>query len=280
MSKRLRGGSLVALLVLSLVLQVLVLRVQAAGFCGAPNAAGGMGSCVSESGGAIDANFSPATVSIAPVNFGEFDINAEGAPALAVTGTAVVTVNDLTGANQGWTVNLYATDFDAPGAPTQISASNIYISGNPVIVTTNSVDQTTCTSDIVASPPGNICSGTSPLGSVLPVGNRRIVGNASASLKSPGQVIAYACPYTGGGQSDITVPLTLIVPSEVLPGSYTNSFIAQLYKGPAINNTVCSTLLLGRAGPATPIDATTGAPYDPGPVPSPLFPPAGISQFH
>jgi len=261
MTKRILGGLVMALLMLTLVFQVPSKSVQAAGFCGDPNAPGGTGTCVSEGGGAIDANFSPATVSIAPVNFGEFDINAEGAPAQTVTGTAVVTVNDLTGANQGWTVNLYATDFDAPGAPTQISASNIYVSGNPVIATTNSVDLNTCVNGIVVTP-GDICAGTSPLGSVLAVGARGIVGNANASLKSPGQIIAYACPYTGGGQSDITLPLSLVIPSEILPGSYVNSFIAQLYKGPAMNNTVCATLLLGRVGPTTPIDAATGAPYD------------------
>jgi hypothetical protein len=94
------------------------------------------------------------------------------------------------------------------------------------------------------------------------VGARGIVGNANASLASPGQIIAYACPETGGGQSDIVVPLTLVIPSEVLPGSYVNSFIAQLYEGPAMNNTVCSTLDLGRVGANTPWDAASGAPYD------------------
>jgi hypothetical protein len=261
MTKRILGGLAIALLTLSLIFQVPASRVQAAGFCGQPNAAGGTGTCVSEGGGAIEANFSPATVSIAPVNFGEFDINAEGAPAQTVTGTATITVNDLTGANQGWTVNLYATNFDAPGAPTQISASNIYVSGNPVVATTNSVNENICVNGIVVTP-GDPCAGTSPLGSVLAVGNRGIVGNANASLVSPGQIIAYACEFTGGGETDITVPLSLVIPSEILPGSYTNSFIAQLYKGPAMNNTVCSTLLLGRVGPSTPIDSASGAPYD------------------
>jgi hypothetical protein len=165
MTKRILGGLGLALLLLALVFQVPA-RVQASGFCGQPNTSGGTGTCVSEGGGSLEGNFSPATVSIAPVNFGEFDIAAEGAPAQYVTGVATVTVNDLTGANQGWTVNLYATDFDAPGAPTQISASNIYVSGNPFIYTTNSVDMNTaCPGGIIASPPGNACGGTSPLGS-------------------------------------------------------------------------------------------------------------------
>jgi hypothetical protein len=233
--------------------------VNAAGFCGAPNTPGGTGTCVSNGGGGVEANFSPATVSIAPVSFGEFDISAEGGPTNYVTGTATISVNDLTGANQGWTVNLYATDFDAPGAPTQISASNIYVSGNPTIATGNSVPYY-CTGVVTTS--DNVCSGTSPLGSALAVGARGIVGNSNASLASPGQIVAYACENTGGGMTTINVPLTLAIPSEVLPGSYVNNFVAQLYKGPATNNTVCATLDNGRLGAATPYDSATGAPFD------------------
>jgi len=257
--KRTLGAVFALVLAASMVFQGHTGSVSAAGFCGVDNASGGTGTCVSNGGGGVDANFSPATVSIAPVAFGEFDISAEGGPTNFVTGTATLTVNDLTGADQGWTVNLYATDFDAPGRPTQISASNIYVSGNPIIATGNSVVYT-CTS--LSTNSADVCSGTSPLGSAFAVGARGIVGNSNASLATPGQIVAYACPNTGGGMTTINVPLTMAVPSEVLPGSYVNNFIAQLYKGPALNNTVCATLVLGRNGSGTPLDGATGAPYD------------------
>jgi hypothetical protein len=210
---------------------------------------------VSSSGGSVEGNFSPATVTIDPVSFGEFDIQTEGGATQATTGTASLTVNDLTGANQGWTVNLYGTDFDAPGAPSQISATNITISASPVVTGANSLVPS-CSAR--SSDSTNVCSGTSPLGSSYAVSAS---GNVGKNLAAPGQVVAYACPGTGGGLTDITVPLTLFIPSEVLPGSYVNTFIAQLYMGPAVNNTVCATLNSGRVMSSTPVDAS-GVPFD------------------
>lgn len=265
--KRLLGGLFTALLVLALVFQVRATSsVQAAGFCGTPNASGGTGTCVSSGGGSLEGNFSPATVSISPVNFGEFDIAAEGAPAQLVTGAVTITVNDLTGANQGWTVNLMATNFDCPGCPTQISASNIFVSGTPLVSSLNSILDS-CAARSLNS--GDVCSGTSPAGSALAVENAGVAGSSTGelagtapSLASPGQIVAYACDFTGGGETDIVVPLNLVIPSEVLPGSYVNTFTAQLYRGPATNNTVCATLNLGRVTSSTPLDTATGAPVE------------------
>lgn len=257
MFKRTSGGLLAALLVVGLLtMQVRTPAAQAAGFCGTPGTPAGTGTCVSSSGGSVEGNFSPATVTIAPVNFGEFDIQAEGGPTLVTTGTAVLTVDDLTGANQGWTVNLYATDFDAPGAPTQISATNIIISGAPVVAGANSLVPS-C-GGVMSTDSTNVCSGTSPLGSSFGVGAN---GNVGKNLAAPGQVVAYACEGTGGGLTSITVPLSLFIPSEVLPGSYVNTFVAQLYRGPALNNTVCATLNTGRVTGSTPL-SSNGAPYD------------------
>jgi hypothetical protein len=256
MFKRTSGGLLAALLVVGLLtMQVRTPAAKAAGFCGEPGTPAGTGTCVSSSGGSVEGNFSPATVTIAPVSFGEFDIQAEGGPTQVTTGTASLTVDDLTGANQGWTVNLYATDFDAPGAPSQISASNI-IMGPPVVAGANSLVPS-C-NGVRWTDSTNVCSGTSPLGSSFAVSAN---GNAGKSLAAPGQVVAYACEGTGGGLTSITVPLSLYIPSEVLPGSYVNTFIAQLYRGPALNNTVCATLNTGRVTGSTPLGAN-GAPYD------------------
>jgi hypothetical protein len=223
-----------------------LVRVQAAGVCGTPGTPMGTGTCVSSSGGSVEGNFSPATVTIAPVNFGEFDIQTEGGPTQTTVATATITVDDLTGANQGWTVTLYATNFDAPGAPTQIPANDITINGASTVTSTNSIVD--ACGGVYSSNSADECSGTSPLYSAFAVG---LAGNVGMNLASPGQVVGYACDGTGGGQSDITVPLALAIPSEVLPGSYVNTFTAQLYVGPALNNTVCSTLVGGRVGPTT-----------------------------
>jgi hypothetical protein len=261
MPKRASGGLLAALLVVGLLTtQVRTPAVWAAGFCGTPGTPGGTGTCVNSSGGSVEGNFSPATVTIAPVDFGEFDISSEGSPAQANFGTATLTVDDLTGANQGWTVNLYATDFDAPGAPTQIPATGIQISGPSAVRSGNSLVPS-C-GDVRGSDSSDVCSGTSPLGSSFAVG---LTGNIGKNLAAPGQVVGYACPGTGGGLTTITVPLELWIPSEVLPGSYVNTFVAQLYMGPALNNTICDTLITGRVGPGTPTNLGNGNgfPVDP-----------------
>lgn len=262
MVKRTSGGLLAALLVVGLLTMQVRTPAQAAGFCGTPGTPPGTGTCVSSSGGSVEGNFSPATVTIAPVNFGEFDIQAEGGPTQTVAATATVTVDDLTGANQGWTVTLYATNFDAPGAPTQIPANDILIAGPSTVASTNSLVDS-C-GGVYSTDSASVCSGTSPLYSAFAVG---LTGNVGMNLASPGQVVGYACPETGGGQSDITIPLTMFIPSEILPGSYVNTFTAQLYMGPAVNNTVCATLLGGRVGGGTatsmggglgfPVDAAT-----------------------
>jgi len=257
MFKRTSGGLLAALLVVGLLaMQVRTPAVQAAGFCGTPGTPPGTGTCVSSGGGSVEGNFSPATVTISPVNFGEFDIQSEGGPTQVTTGTAMLTVDDLTGANQGWTVNLYGTDFDAPGAPSQISATNIVIASAPVVAGANSLVPT-C-NGVRSTDSTSVCSGTSPLGSSFAVGAN---GNIGKNLAAPGQVVAYACAGTGGGLTNITVPLDLFIPSEILPGSYVNTFVAQLYMGPAINNTVCATLVTGRVSGSTPL-SSDGAPYD------------------
>jgi hypothetical protein len=256
MFKRASGGLAAALLVVGLLTMQVRTPAQAAGFCGTPGTPYGTGTCVNQSGGSVEGNFSPATVTIAPVNFGEFDIQTEGGPTQVTTGTALLTVDDLTGANQGWTVNLYGTDFDAPGAPTQISATNIIISGSPVVSGGNSLVPS-C-NGIRSTDSTNVCSGTSPLGSSFAVD---AAGNIGKNLAAPGQVVAYACPGTGGGLTNISVPLSLFIPSEVLPGSYVNTFVAQLYMGPALNNTVCATLNSGRVTNATELGAN-GEPVD------------------